>query len=43
MSLIETHLATNAEHPTVTLEQEQKEKLLYEVFDAYGDNPIPEE
>ncbi len=29
-------------HPTVTLDQEQKEERLYEVFNEYGDNPIPE-
>lgn len=29
-------------HPTVTRDQEQKEKLLYEFFDEYGDHPIPE-
>jgi hypothetical protein len=29
-------------HPTVTLDQEQKEELLYVVFDEYGDDPIPE-
>jgi hypothetical protein len=29
-------------HPMVTFDQEQKEKLLDEVFDEYGDNPIPE-
>jgi negative regulator of genetic competence, sporulation and motility len=27
---------------TVTLDQEQKEELFYEVFNEYGDNPIPE-
>jgi len=25
------------------IDHEQKEKLLDEVFDEYGDNPIPEE
>jgi hypothetical protein len=30
-------------HPTVTLDQAQKEELLYAVFDEYGDNPILEE
>jgi hypothetical protein len=29
-------------HPMVTFDQEQKEKLLDEVFDEYGANPIPE-
>jgi len=29
-------------HPTITLDQEQKEELLYEVFEEYGDKPIPE-
>jgi hypothetical protein len=39
-----TSLATNAKnHPTVTLDQAQKEELLYAVFDKYVDNPIPEE
>ncbi len=28
-------------HPTITLDQEQKEELLYEVFEEDGDNPIP--
>ncbi len=28
-------------HPTVTLDQEQKEELLYEVFEEYGDEPLP--
>jgi hypothetical protein len=32
----------NEKHPIVTLDQEQKEELLYEVFDEYGDKPIPE-
>jgi len=26
----------------VTLDQERKEELFHEVFDEYGDNPIPE-
>jgi len=30
-------------HPTITLDQEQKEELLYEVFEEYADKPIPEE
>ena len=29
-------------YPTVTLDQEQKEELCYEVFDEYGGNPISE-
>jgi hypothetical protein len=29
-------------HPTVTLDQEQKEELFHEFFDEYGDCPIPE-
>jgi hypothetical protein len=29
-------------HSTVTLDQEQKKKLLYEVLEEYGDNPIHE-
>ena len=29
-------------HTTVTLDQEQKEDLFYEVFDEYDDDPIPE-
>jgi hypothetical protein len=29
-------------HPTITLDQEQKEELLYEVFEEYGDQAIPE-
>jgi hypothetical protein len=29
-------------HPMVTFDEEQKEKLLDEVFDGYGDNPILE-
>jgi hypothetical protein len=40
MSLAGTPLATQ-NHPTVTLDQEQKEELLYEVFEEYGDEPIP--
>jgi hypothetical protein len=28
-------------HPTVTLDQEQKKEPFYEVFDEYGDKPIP--
>ena len=31
----------NIGHPTVTLDQEQKEEQLYEVFEEYGDKPIP--
>jgi hypothetical protein len=31
----------NIGHPTVTLDQEQKEELLYKVFEEYGDEPIP--
>ena len=27
-------------HPTVILDQEQKEEQLYEVFEEYGDEPI---
>jgi hypothetical protein len=39
-----TSLATNEniKTSTVTLDQEQKEELVYEVFDEYGDEPIPE-
>jgi len=29
-------------HPTITLDQEQKEELLYAVFEEDGDKPIPE-
>ena len=29
-------------HPMVTFDQEQKEKLLDEVFDGYSDKPIPQ-
>ena len=29
-------------HPTVTLDQEQKEELFHEFFDEYGVKPIPE-
>lgn len=28
-------------HTTVILDQEQKEEPFYEVFDEYGDKPIP--
>ncbi len=28
-------------NPTVTLDQEQKKEPFYEVFDEYGDKPIP--
>jgi hypothetical protein len=42
VSLVETSLATK-NHPTVTLDPEQKEELIYEVFDEYGDTPSPEE
>ncbi len=40
VSLIGTSLAAQ-NHWTVTLDQEQKEKLLYEVFDEYSDDPMP--
>jgi hypothetical protein len=43
VSLVRTALAMNANHPLVTIDQTQKEKLLHEVFDEYGDNPLPEE
>jgi hypothetical protein len=37
-------LATNEniKTSTVTLDQEQKKEIVYEVFDEYGDKPIPE-
>ena len=28
-------------HPAITLDQAQEEELLHEVFEEYGDKPIP--
>jgi hypothetical protein len=39
VSLVGTSLAMQ-HHKTVTLDQEQKEELVYEGFDEYGDEPI---
>jgi len=41
VSLLGTSLAMQ-NHTTVTLDQEQKEDLFDEVFNDYGDDPIPE-
>jgi len=41
-SLSECLLQPTQNQPMVTLDQEQKEELFYEVFNEYGDNPIPE-
>ena len=42
VSLLGTSLQRTYNHTMVTLDQERKEELFHEVFDEYGDNPIPE-